>query len=334
MTADETIIKKGGVKKAGAEKNVRAAVIIAGPTASGKSSLAMDVAEQFSGTVINADSMQVYKQLRLLTARPSVADEARVAHKLFGVLSGAEKCSAGRWCAMAVVEIEACFAAGRLPVVVGGTGMYLKSLVEGLSPIPDIDEKFRAQATARHAQLGPQGFWDEVKERDPESAARLPIGDTQRLIRAWEVTTATGRCLSAWQKEPRQAPLGDVRFAHIALIPPREVLYAGIDARFARMMAAGTVDEVRALMALNLDPQVPLMKALGVGPLMAYLNDEISEQAAILEAQKISRNYAKRQLTWVRSQLPGAYCVPAQYSKRLSPEIFSFVRRFLLTGGV
>jgi len=295
--------------------------------------MAMDVAEHFSGTVINADSMQVYKELRIITARPSIEDENRVPHKLFGVLSGREMCSAGRWCDLAVAEIEACFRAGRLPVLVGGTGMYLKALVEGLSPIPDIDAKFRDQATALHTELGAERFWAEVEKLDPISAARLPVGDTQRLLRVWEVTMATGRTLSAWQDEPRIQPLPDVNFAHIALVPPRDVLYAGIDARFSHMVEEGTLDEVRALMALDLDPKLPLMKALGVPELMAYLNGEMPKEQAISQAQKVSRNYAKRQLTWVRSQLPDAYILPAQYSKSFQQKIFSFVHEFLLTGG-
>ncbi|HEY9079457.1 tRNA (adenosine(37)-N6)-dimethylallyltransferase MiaA [Magnetovibrio sp.] len=322
MPTEEAIPKKG----------LRSALIIAGPTASGKSAMAMDVAEHFSGTVINADSMQVYRELRIITARPSIEDEQRVPHRLFGVLSGREMCSAGRWCAMAVAEIEACFAAGRLPVLVGGTGMYLKSLVEGLSPIPDIEPRFREQATALHAELGAQMFWGEVEKLDPVSAARLPVGDTQRLLRVWEVTTATGRPLSEWQDLPRIAPLPDVNFAHIAVVPPRDVLYGGIDARFSRMVEEGTLDEVRALMDLDLDPALPLMKALGVPELMAFLKGEMSKEQAISQAQKVSRNYAKRQLTWVRSQLPDAYILPAQYSKSFQQKIFSFVHDFLLTG--
>ena len=310
---------------------MRSVVIIAGPTASGKSALAMDVAEHFTGTVINADSMQVYKELREVTARPSIADEKRVPHRLFGVLSGRESCSAGRWTELAVTEIETCFAEGRLPVVVGGTGMYLKSLVEGLSPIPDIDPAVRDQATARHAELGAEDFHAEVAKLDPVSAGRLPPGDTQRLIRAWEVTTATGRPLSDWQDEPRIQPLSNVRFATIAVVPPREKLYAGIDARFSRMVEKGALDEVRDLMALDLDPALPLMKALGVPELLAYLRGEMELEAAVSKAQQVSRNYAKRQLTWVRSQLPDAHILPAQYSESFREEIFSFVHRFLLT---
>lgn len=294
--------------------------------------MAMDVAERFSGTVINADSQQVYKELRIVTARPSVEDENRVPHRLFGVLSGCEMCSAGRWTQMAVAEIKACFDAGRLPVVVGGTGMYLKSLVEGLSPIPDIEGSYRDQATALHKKLGADAFKAEVAKLDPTIAERLPVGDTQRLIRAWEVTTATGRPLSEWQKEPRIPPLPDVNFAHIALMPSRDVLYAGIDARFAWMMEHGALDEVRDVMALNLNPDAPVMKALGVPELVAHLSGETSLEGAVAKAQQLSRNYAKRQLTWVRSQLPNAHILTAQYSESFREKIFSYIHGFLLTG--
>ena len=311
----------------------RAVLIIAGPTASGKSAMAMDVAERFSGTVINADSMQVYKELRIVTARPSIDDEKRVPHRLFGVLSGRESCSAGRWTDMAVAEIETCFAEKRLPVVVGGTGMYLKSLVEGLSPIPDIDQHYRDQATALRERLGAEAFKAEVAKLDPVSAERLPAGDTQRLIRAWEVTTATGRPLSDWQNEPRIQPLPGARFATIALTPPRDVLYAGIDKRFAWMVDHGAVEEIRDVMAMNLDADLPMMKALGVPELLAWQRGELDRETAVSQAQKVSRNYAKRQLTWVRSQLADAHKLPAQYSESFREEIFSFVHRFLLTPG-
>ncbi|MBL4615990.1 MAG: tRNA (adenosine(37)-N6)-dimethylallyltransferase MiaA [Magnetovibrio sp.] len=313
------------------EQGRRSVLIIAGPTASGKSAMAMDVAEQYSGTVINADSMQVYKELREVTARPSVADEKRVPHRLFGVLSGAESCSAGHWTELAVGEIKTCFDTGQLPVLVGGTGMYLKSLVEGLSPIPDIDAKYRDQATALHKTLGADAFKAEVAKLDPESAQRLPAGDTQRLIRAWEVSSATGRAFSAWQNEPRIQPLPGVNFAHIALVPPRELLYAAIDARFSRMVEGGALAEVRDLMSLDLDPALPLMKALGVSELIAHLNGDMSLDDAVAKAQQVSRNYAKRQLTWVRSQLPDAHVLTAQYSQSFRQEIFSFVQQFWLT---
>ena len=307
-------------------------LIVAGPTASGKSALAMDVAERFSGTVINADSQQVYKELRIISARPSVEDEKRVPHRLFGVMSGHEVCSAGRWSEMAVAEIKACFAHNRLPILAGGTGMYLKSLVEGLSPIPDVPGDIREQARALHEKLGGEAFRDEVAKLDPVSAEKLPAGDTQRLIRAWEVSSATGRAFSDWQDEPRIPLIENVRFAHIALIPDRQKLYDGIEKRFDWMIDHGGLDEVRALLPLGIDPDKPLMKALGVPELAAYLRGEMELEAAVSKAKHVSRNYAKRQLTWLRSQIPEAHVLPAQYSESFREEIFAFVHQFLLTG--
>ena len=307
-------------------------MIVAGPTASGKSALAMDVAERFTGTVINADSQQVYKELRIISARPSIEDENRVPHRLFGVMSGHDVCSAGHWSELAVDEIQTCFNENRLPILAGGTGMYLKSLVEGMSPIPDVPDDIRDQARRLHEELGGEAFREEVAKLDPASAEKLPAGDTQRLIRAWEVSTATGRAFSDWQDEPRIPLLQNVRFAHIALIPDRQKLYDGIEKRFDWMINHGGLDEVRALLPLEIDPNKPLMKALGVPELAAYLRGEMELEAAVSKAKQVSRNYAKRQLTWLRSQIPDAHILAAQYSESFREEIFSFVHQFLLTG--
>lgn len=311
----------------------RLVLIIAGPTASGKSAMAMDVAERFLGTVINADSMQVYRELRLLTARPSVADENRVPHRLFGVVEGGESCSAGRWVGMALAEIEAAWEQGRLPIVVGGTGMYLQALTEGMSPIPDVPAAVRDQACARYDELGAKAFHDEVATLDPATAERLPVGDTQRLLRAWEVTRFTGRPFSAWQDEPRTPPLPGARFATIAIVPPRDQLYAAIDRRFSRMVEMGVVDEVLALLGCEIAPDLPVMKALGVPQLAAFIRGDLRLEDAIAEGQKLSRNYAKRQLTWVRNQIHADHVLSAQYSESYRDEIFSFVHQFLLTKG-
>lgn len=294
--------------------------------------MAMDVAERFTGTVINADSQQVYKELRQLTARPSIEDENRVPHRLFGIIGGTDPWSVGRWVELACAEIECAFGENRLPILVGGTGMYLQSLTEGLSPIPEIPASVRSQAAVRHAELGAEAFHAEVAELDPAAGERLPIGDTQRLLRAWEVTTHTGRPFSAWRDEPRVKPLPGVRFATIALAPPRERLYAAIDARFSRMVEDGALDEVRALAALKLNSNLPLMKALGVPQLLAFVRGEVPLDEAVKQAQQRSRNYAKRQLTWARNQIEGAYVLDAQYSKSFQDEIFSFIQQFLLTG--
>jgi tRNA dimethylallyltransferase len=309
-------------------------LLITGPTASGKSRLAVAVAEEFRGTVINADSMQVYRDLAVLTARPGPAELARVPHRLFGVLDASELCSAARWLGLAEVEIAAAARDGRLPVVVGGTGLYLKALLRGLAPVPEIPAEMRRAARALHKEIGGERFHAALAVRDPAAATRLDPGDTQRLIRAYEVVTATGRSLMDWQREQARATRPGV--AAIVLSPPREALYAAIDARFASMASAGALDEVKALMARRLSPELPALKAVGVPELAAHLLGETTLETAISEAQQASRRYAKRQMTWLRTQLPPArelptHAIPAQFSESLLPEIFSFIRRFLLT---
>ncbi|MBY0431960.1 MAG: tRNA (adenosine(37)-N6)-dimethylallyltransferase MiaA [Rhodospirillales bacterium] len=306
-------------------------IIIAGPTASGKSALAIEIARQFSGTIINADSMQVYRELSVITARPSPEDEARVPHRLYGVLGAAEPCSAGRWRAMAWAECEAAWAAGRLPVVTGGTGLYIKALTEGLSPIPDIPNDIRQAARSLFAKLGNAAFHARLAERDPVTAARLHLGNSQRLVRAWEVLEATGRPLAEWQAEPAIDVPTHARFAAIALLPARPILYAACDTRFRRMLEMGALDEVRALDALGLDPALPALKALGVPELIRHLRGEITLERAETAATRAIRNFAKRQVTWFRHQIANAMVVEEQFSESLPPKIFPFIRDFLLT---
>ncbi|MCK5574405.1 MAG: tRNA (adenosine(37)-N6)-dimethylallyltransferase MiaA [Sphingomonadales bacterium] len=316
---------------AATDKKSRHVLIIAGPTASGKSAMAIDIAEHFNGTVINADSQQVYKELRVITARPPVEDEARVPHRLFGVVDGHESCSAGRWAEMAVAEIKAAWHEGRLPIVVGGTGMYRQALIEGMSPIPESPGDVRIKARARYEAIGAEAFHQEVATLDSATAERLPVGDTQRLLRAWEVTTHTGRPFSTWQDEPRNPPLPEAIFTTIAIEPPRDQLYASIDRRFSQMVELGVVDEVKALLAIGIAAELPVMKALGVPEIAAFVRGEITLDDAISKAQKLSRNYAKRQLTWVRNQVQAEFTLSAQYSQRFSDEILSFIHQFLLT---
>ncbi|MBT4934375.1 MAG: tRNA (adenosine(37)-N6)-dimethylallyltransferase MiaA [Rhodospirillaceae bacterium] len=306
-------------------------IIIAGPTASGKSALAIDLAREFSGVIINADSMQVYRELDVLSARPPASDLKQAPHRLYGVLAADDPCSVGRWLTMAVDEIKAAWADEKVPLVVGGTGLYLKALMEGLAPIPDVDPSFRAKATALHGQLGPAAFRDALAALDPEAAARIPAGDTQRLIRAYEVALATGRPLSDWQKDhPAEAPL-DAAFAVIVLSPDREILYQGVNQRFAWMMDNGALDEVRALDDLSLDPALPAMKAVGVPELRRYLAGQTDLETAAHDAKQATRQFAKRQMTWLRNQLSADLPLFAQYSESLKPEIFSFIRQFMLT---
>ena len=308
-------------------------LIVAGPTASGKSALALAIAESCGGTVINADSMQVYRDLRVLTARPGAAAEARAPHRLYGVIDAAEACSAGRWRALALAEIAAARAAGRLPVLVGGTGLYLHALVHGLAPIPPVPAAVRADARALHAELGGPAFHARLAARDPESAARLHAEDAQRLVRAWEVLAATGRTLGDWQRTPASGEVGAV--SAVLLLPPRAALYAAIDARFTAMMDDGAVDEVRALLARNLPAELPAMKAVGVREIAALLAGRATREEAIAAVQQATRHYAKRQITWLRHRMAGLrlLSLDAQYSERFLPEIFAFIRQPLLTAG-
>lgn len=309
-------------------------VLVAGPTASGKSGLALALAEAFDGVVINADSMQIYRELAVLTARPRPAALAGAPHRLYGALSGADPCSAGRWRALALAEIAAAQAKERLPIVVGGTGLYLRALEEGLAPMPHVPAAVRAAAEAEHAALGGTRFHAALAARDPAMAGRLSPNDTQRLVRAWEVLEVTGRSLADWQAEDSgaQAPL---RVLRLVLMPPRAALYAAADARFHAMLAAGALEEVRALRALDLDPRLPIMKTIGVRELGAHLEEALSLEAAIARAQQATRNYAKRQMTWLRTQMPlhdgNSAVFDAQFSNNMLAEIFPLIRRFLLT---
>jgi len=284
-------------------KPTGAVAVIYGPTASGKSDLAVALAERLNGVVINADSLQVYAELAILTARPDAAAMARAPHRLFGVLPAAQACSAAWWRDAALAEIGAAHAQGRHPILVGGTGLYLKTLMEGLSPVPTADEAARAKATALHGEIGGEAFRAALAERDPVIAARLKPGDRQRLIRAWEVVETTGTPLSDWQALPKE-PGHTLDFSLIGLMPPRDVLYARIDARFDAMLEQGALDEAARFEALGLSPTLPANRALGLPELRRHLKGEIDLDEATRLARQMSRNYAKRQVTWFRHQLP------------------------------
>jgi tRNA dimethylallyltransferase len=313
-------------------------LLIAGPTACGKSALAAAVAAAWRGTVINADSMQVYRELSLLTARPRGEELAAVPHRLYGVLSAAEACSVARWRALAVAEVETALAAGRLPILTGGTGLYLHAFEHGLSAVPPVPAGIRAAARAELADLGRQAFHARLAERDPVMGARLAPGDSQRLLRAWEVLAATGRSLADWQAAP--AAPAPYRLAKLCLLPPRRAVYAACDARLAAMVApaegeGGAIEEVAALLALQLDPALPAMKAVGVPEFSAYLAGQTSLEAALARAQQATRRYAKRQMTWLRHQFigndPTVLIMETQYSESLRQDFFAKIRQKLLT---
>jgi tRNA dimethylallyltransferase len=302
------------------------AILIAGPTASGKSALALRLAEATGGSVVNADSMQVYRELRVLTARPSPADEARAPHLLYGHVTAAEAYSAGRYARDAAQVIARVRAAGRRPIVVGGTGLYFHALLQGLSPVPEIPPGVRASWRARAASLDPAALHALLAERDAVMAARLRPTDPQRVTRALEVLDATGHSLAHWQALPGAPVLHDADIAvRAVMMPARDDLYRRCDDRFAAMMGNGAETEVAALAALGLDPGLPAMRALGVAPLLQLANDQITRDAATAAACAQTRQYAKRQATWLRSNMQSWKWFHAQEIERLAPEILQLI---------
>lgn len=280
-------------------------MLIAGPTASGKSALALALAEKLGGVIINADSMQVYRDLHVITARPRVDEEARVPHRLYGHVDAAENYSVGRWLRDAAAALADAQTSARLPIFVGGTGLYFKVLTRGLAAVPPIPSEIRNGMRARLAQEGSQALHAELLQRDPISAARLKPADGVRIVRTLEVLAATGRSLPDWHRSGMPPLIDPEHAVQVFLTPDRAVLYRHIDARFDAMIAAGALDEVRALDARGLDPLLPAMKAHGVPWLRRHLAGEIALADAITEAKKDTRHYSKRQLTWFRNQMPG-----------------------------
>lgn len=303
-----------------------APILIAGPTASGKSALALALAERLGGTVINADAMQVYRELRVLTARPSEADARRAPHVLYGHVPGAEPYSAARYAAEARAAIAAAEEAGRIPIVVGGTGLYFKALTEGLSPIPPVPDAIRARWRRRASTEGPAALHALLKERDPEMAERLKPTDPQRLVRALEVLEATGRSLARWQEQPGEPAVRVAAGRTIVVSPEREVLRQRCDARFDVMMAEGAVDEVRALLALGLSPELPVMRALGVNPLAELIAGRLTAAEAADAAKAETRQYAKRQLTWLRRNMITWMWIDSKEMGCFMPQFVDFIK--------
>lgn len=279
-------------------------ILIAGPTASGKSALAIRLAEALGGVVINADSMQVYADLHIITARPMPAEEARVPHRLFGHVDGAENYSVGRWLADARAALDRCKQEGLRPIFAGGTGLYFKALLEGLSTIPPVPDSVRSALRARHAHTPTPELHALLAERDAALAARLGENDRQRIMRALEVLEATGRSLMSFHEDREPGPLAGERVTRLFLAPERDLLRARIDARFDMMIAGGALEEVARLAARELDPALPVMRAHGVPALIAHLRGTLSLDEAVLRGKADTRAYAKRQFTWFRNVLP------------------------------
>ena len=281
-----------------------AAILIAGPTASGKSALALELALATGGVIINADSMQVYRDLRIITARPTADEEARAPHRLYGHVDAAVNFSAGSWVADAAKVLEAARAKNRLAIFVGGSGLYFKALTRGLSAVPPIPVVIREDVRARLERDGVEALHAELAQRDPASAERLKPRDRTRIARALEVVEATGRSLTDWHRDGLPPLLPQGQFSALFLSPDRDALYVRIDARFDAMLSSGALEEVAALAARRLDPLLPAMKAHGVPALIRHLKGEITREEAALIGRADTRHYAKRQFTWFRHQLP------------------------------
>ena len=314
------------------------ALLIAGPTASGKSALALRLAEALASrggaAIVNADSMQVYRELPILTARPGIVDQARVPHHLYGFRAVDEPCSAGEWAQLAAASITEICALGQLPILVGGTGLYFRALTDGIAPIPEIDPDIRAAARREMAEIGPEAFHAKLAAVDAQMAARLRDSDPQRLLRAWEVLKSTGISLAEWQEKPAP-PLFSGPVLHVALLPERSELYARCDERLDSMLLAGVLREVAAFeemaQAKKLDTNLPLFRAVGLAPLRGLLYGVLEPDEALQQAKTATINYAKRQLTWIRNQMIAWEKADTQDSERLFQEIFSLIIKSGLT---
>jgi tRNA dimethylallyltransferase len=277
--------------------------LIAGPTASGKSALALALAERTGGVIVNADSAQVYRDLPVLSAAPSAEELSRAEHRLYGFLDGAEPCSAADWAEAAKREIAEVRARNRLPILAGGTGLYLRTLLDGIAPVPAIDASVRE--AVRQASIDENRR--RLSELDPEAAARLKPADKARIARALEVVLSTGQRLSEWQLRREGGIADEVELRPIILLPPRDWLYARCDERFARMVEQGAIEEVRALLARNLNPDLPVMRGIGVREIAAFLDGQTSLDDAVCAGQQATRRYAKRQYTWFAHQPPAEW---------------------------
>ena len=299
-------------------------VLIAGPTASGKSAAALALAEEIGGSIINADSMQVYAEPRILTARPSEEDVRRVPHRLYGHVSVREAYSVGRYQAEGTQALREVRALGRMPVFTGGTGMYFGVLTEGIADIPAVPQSVRARIEQRRRDIGAEAFHAELAARDPESAGRLRPSDTQRTLRAYEVFEATGQPLSRWQKEMGRPVLAGLTLARFVIAPPRDELYARVDARFDSMVELGAVEEAVRIAALS--PAPSAAKILGLRELAAAHRSETSLEEAKAAAKTASRQYAKRQLTWFRNRMGDWTWIEATNSVEIADKMLATIR--------
>ncbi len=285
--------------------------VVCGPTASGKSAHAMELARKQDGVIINCDSLQIYEGLPLLTAQPSDDDYESAPHLLYARLHPNDVCSAGNWCELSIPLITDILAAGQTPIICGGTGLYIKALTEGLSPIPDIPDDIRSAVVERYEFIGAAEFYKELQSRDPVMAARYHINHKARIIRAMEVIEATGKSLADWQDLPRSGPPANWEFAFTPIMPERDMLYERCNSRLLSMIDSGALEEVRQfgdrIDSGEVRPDIPLTKALGFHEFLRHLHGGISLEEALTLAQAQTRHYAKRQVTWFRHQIPGHF---------------------------
>jgi tRNA dimethylallyltransferase len=285
----------------------------------------MALAQKLDGVIINADSMQVYRELRVLTARPSTEDEAAVPHKLYGHVAGTEAYSTGKYARDAATAIAETQAEKRVPIIVGGTGLYFKALLEGLSPIPPIPDDVRAHWRGMEQSQGAYALWTVLMADDPQMALRLDPNDGQRIVRALEVFHATGKSLAEWQSVPGVPVLAEEGTVRLVVLPEREELRQRCDARFDAMMEQGALDEVRALAALNLSTDLPVMRALGVAPLMQLIAGLVTRDEAVTQAKAETRQYVKRQTTWLRRNMNAWTHISAQEMQTIDATIVAFI---------
>ena len=297
-------------------------LVIAGPTGGGKSSIAMDIAEKCESVIINADSMQVYSDLCILTARPSTQDHVKTPHVLYGVIDGNVRCNVNLWLARAKKEVEKARMRGKLPILVGGTGLYLNAARHGISQIPSVSELINQKVINLHNELGGASFKKFLNCFDPQTASRLADGDSQRLVRAMGVFWQTGKSLSYWQSQPLTGAISGI-FINVTNLPPRKFVYDSINLRVSRMMQEGVIDEVRLMLERNLDKTLPVMKALGVRQIASYLDHQMDLNSLVSSISQDTRNYAKRQFTWFNNNFISEIKIQEKYSKRIVSKIFS-----------
>ena len=304
------------------------AVIICGPTGSGKSSLALSLAEKFKGVIINADSVQIYREIKVLSGRPTSDDYRQAPHRLYGVMSIFKPCTLGIWRKMALETIKECDLSGHLPIICGGTGLYIKFLLNELSPIPDIPLSIKLEARKKLEELGNENFRELLLKNDPVSACRIKLGDTNRLLRAWEVFTATTKPLSYWHEQSRETGSKN-KFFKVCLMPKREVLYSKCDKRFLDFVELGAIEEAEALNFITASPELPASKTLGLLELIKYTKGELELSEAIEQAQRTTRRYAKRQSTWFRHQFDEDLLIQNLCCRKTVSDCFEKIVNFL-----